>query len=209
MNKLLMMNLQMFAKADETGGGTPDPETEIETEENEGETQLPTNQSELDALINKANQKAIENAKKGLFTKEQVQQMVQDEISKEKEYADLSEDERKQREFEEQKSEFEKQKAEFEYDKLITDVKADLVERGLPTNFAETLAVKGDKEQSLSAVVEFEKAFKQALAEERKNDYKQNIPGSGGGTGGESKSLGAELGKKNKNRNKSIFKKGE
>lgn len=201
-----MMNLQMFAKADETGGTPPDPEVD---ETNEDETELPTSQSELDALINKANQKAIENAKKGLFTKEQVQQMVQDEISKEKEYADLSEDERKKREFEEEKSEFEKQKAEFEYDKLITDVKADLVERGLPTNFAETLAVKGDKEQSLSAVVEFEKAFKQALAEERKNDYKQNIPGSGGGTGSESKSLGAELGKKNKNRNKSIFKKGE
>lgn len=199
-----MMNLQMFAKADETGGETPDPETEVETEENEVETQLPTNQSELDALINKANQKAIENAKKGLFTKEQVQQMVQDEISKEKEYADLSEDEREQREFKEQKSKFEEQKAEFEYEKLLTEVKSDLVDKGLPTSFAEVLAIKGDNEKSFEVVKNFESEWNQALAKQRKEDFKQSTPGVGG-SGSNQTSYGARLGASATESNKKVF----
>lgn len=221
LEELLKMDLQFFAENPE-GGNEPDPKDENprdedpgnenpgdENPEDKGEVELPTTQSELDALINKSNQAAIKNATKDLYTKDEVQAMVRDEINKEKEYSELSDEERRQRELEDERNQFKKEKAEFEYDKLIIDVKSDLVERGLPATFAETLAVEGDKEKSLEAVVEFEKAFKQALAEERKNDFKQDIPGAGGGGGGNSKSLGAKLGEKNRNRNKSIFNKGE
>lgn len=209
LEELLKMDLQYFAEEDEHDEENNKQE-ENDEENDEEEIELPKNQSELDALINKANQKAIRNATKGLLTPEEAQQMVRDEIDKEKEYSELSEEERKQREFEDERKKFEDERKKFEYDKLIIDVKSDLVERGLPATLAEMLAVQGDKEKSLEAVVEFEKTFKQALAEERKKDYQQHVPGSGSGGGNNNgKSLGAKLGEKNKNRNKSIFNKGE
>lgn len=199
-----MMNLQMFAADDGGGNGgeTPDPEVN-ETIEDE-ESLLPKDQSELDALINKSNQKAIENAKKGLFTEEQVQEMVQNEISKQKEYADLSEDEREQREFEEQKSKFEEQRAEFEYEKLLTEVKSDLVDKGLPASFAEVLAIKGDNEKSFEMVKNFESEWNQALAKQRKEDFKQSTPGVGG-NGSNQTSYGARLGASATESNKKVF----
>lgn len=203
MNNLLRMNLQMFAADDGGGNGgeTPDPEVE---ETNEEESSLPKDQSELDALINKSNQKAIENAKKGLFTEEQVQELVQAEMKKQKEYADLSEDEREQREFEEQKSKFEEQKAEFEYDKLLTEVKSDLVDKGLPASFAEVLAIKGDNEKSFEMVKNFESEWNQALAKQRKEDFKQSTPGVGG-NGSNQTSYGARLGANATETNKKVF----
>lgn len=209
---LLKMNLQYFADEgdDNDGDGGDDGDEGDPDDKGDNEFTPPASQSELDALINKSNQAAIKNATKDLLTPEQAQDLVRKEINKEKEYSDLSEDERKEREFEDERNQFQKEKEKFEYDRLIIDVKSDLVERELPATFAETLAVKGDKEKSLEAVVEFEKAFKQALAEERKKDYGQDIPGAGsGGTGSKSKSLGAKLGEKNKGRKKSIFNKGE
>lgn len=190
----LKMNLQYFAEDVE----------EESTEEEETEITLPTNQSELDALINKSNQKAIENAKKGLFTEEQVQEMVQNEISKQKEYADLSEDEREKREFEEEKTAFEEQRIEFEHEKLLTEVKADLVDKGLPASFAEVLAIKGDNEKSFEMVKTFETEWKQALAEQRKEDFKQSPPNVGGSNNTQT-SYGARLGASKKKTTQKIF----
>lgn len=199
-----MMNLQMFAADDGGGeGGTP-PNPEHEGHENNEETSLPKNQSELDALINKANQKAIENARKDLFTEEQVQEMVQAEMKKQKEYADLSEDERELREFEEQKSKFEQQREEFEYEKLLTEVKSDLVDRGLPVSFAEVLAIKGDNEKSFEMVKTFETEWNQALAEQRKDQFKQTTPGIGS-TGNTKTSYGARLGAKASKTSEKVF----
>ena len=197
MNKdKLKMNLQYFAEDSEA-------ETD-EDEKKEEESQLPTNQSELDALINKSNQKAIENAKKGLFTEEQVQEMVQEEMKKQKEYADLSEDERKQRELKEQKTKLEEERAEFEYEKLLTEVKSDLVDKGLPATFAEMLVIKGGNEKSFEMVKAFETEWNQALAKQRKEDFKQSTPGVGG-TGSNQTSYGARLGANATETNKKVF----
>lgn len=209
MNKLLKMNLQMFAADDGGGDGgkEPDPkepENDKPNKSDKEETQLPTNQSELDAVINKSNQKAIENVQKDLYTKDQVQEIVQEEINKQKEYADLSEDERKQREFEDKRSEFEKQKAEFEYNKLVTDVKSDLVDKGLPASFAEVLAIKGDNEKSFEMVKAFETEWNQALAKQRKEDFKQSTPGVGG-NGSKQSSYGARLGANKNKTSEKVF----
>ena len=195
---LLKMNLQYFAEEDDH------EEENQEDKNNEEESQLPTNQSELDALINKANQKAIENAKKDLFTKEDLDKAIQDELKKQKEYADLSEDEREQREFEEQKTKFEEQKAEFEYEKLLTEVKADLVDKGLPASFAEVLSIKGDNEKSFEMVKNFENEWNEALAKQRKEDFKQSSPGVGG-NGSNQTSYGARLGANATESNKKVF----
>ena len=203
MNKLLLMNLQMFAADDGGGNGGENPEPEVD-ETKEDETGLPTSQSELDALINKSNQKAIENAKKSLFTEEQVQELVQAEMKKQKEYAELSEDEREKREFEEQKTKFEEQLAEFEYEKLLTEVKSDLVDKGLPASFAEVLAIKGDNEKSFEMVKNFETEWNQALAKQRKEDFKQSSPGVGA-NGSKQTSYGARLGANATEANKKVF----
>lgn len=206
-NSLMKMKLQMFADG---GEGDEDPDDENpDGDDNPGDTDLsdeglPKTKSELDALINKANQKALDNQRKKLYDDEQLQKAVQAALQKEKDYSKLSEDERKQKEFEEQQEKFKQERAEFEYQKLVTDVKGDLVERGLPTTFAETLAVEGDTEKSLEAVKEFEKAFKEAVAAEVKKSLKQPTPGVGS-NGGTKQSLGERLAKKSTATKGNIF----
>lgn len=198
-----MDKFKIFNADDGGGNGGEIPEPEVD-ETNEEESSLPKDQSELDALINKSNQTAIANAKKGLFTKEDLEQAIQDELKKQKEYADLSEDEKEQREFEEQKSKFEEQRAEFEYEKLLTEVKSDLVDKGLPASFAEVLAIKGDNEKSFEMVKNFESEWNQALAKQRKEDFKQSTPGVGG-NGSNQTSYGARLGASATESNKKVF----
>lgn len=216
----LKMNLQYFAENDnqESGQeakGNQNDNTGNEEDHNEQST-LPQTQAELDAMINKANQKAIRNAKKDLYSKDDLEVKIQEALKKQKEYEELSDDQRKEKEFEDKLKAFETERAEFEKEKLVTQVKSDLIDKGLPTsielddgktfNFAELfVGDKANSEEALAAVTAFETAFNQALAKELKEQIKQSTPGSSFGSTSKRESLGSKLAKNSIN-NQPIFK---
>lgn len=188
------MNLQMFAEGE--GGTNP---TEGEGHDNgtdeTGFTPI-TDQSALDAHTNKAVQTAL--AKKQKQYEADLQAKIDEAIKKQKEYSELSEEDRRNKELEDQKAQFEKEKAEFQYKQLLVDVKNDLVDKGLPTDVADIVAVNGDAEKSLDNVKRLAKVIEDAKAEERKSFIRQSEPGYGS-TGSEAKTnRGAELARKNK-----------
>lgn len=216
----LKMNLQYFAENDnqengQEAKGNQKDNTGNEEDHNEQST-LPQTQAELDALINKANQKAIRNAKKDLYSKDDLEVKIQEALKKQKEYEELSDDQRKEKEFEDKLKAFETERAEFEKEKLVTQVKSDLIDKGLPTsielddgktfNFAELfVGDKANSEEALAAVTAFETAFNQALAKELKEQIKQSTPGSSFGSTSKRESLGSQLAKNSIN-NQPIFK---
>nr|WP_205397287.1 DUF4355 domain-containing protein [Streptococcus lutetiensis] len=136
----------------------------------------PKTQSELDSIINKSNQKALENYKKG--EAQRIQDAIAEALKKEKDYAQLSQEEREQREFEDSKKAFAEEKAKFEHDKLVVQVEKDLVSKGLPVEFAEMFAL-GNAEESLKKVGEFEQVFNKAVAEAVKVSLRQKAPFTG------------------------------
>lgn len=215
---LLKMKLQFFADPD-GGDDNTNPDGNDENHGGDGgsggsEIELPKTQAELDAAINRANQKAIENARKGMFSQEDVQAEIQKALQKEKDYADLSEAERKQKEFDDQVAEFNKKQEEFKKQQLENQIEKDMIRKGLPVlagegndefSFATLFAQSGDSEQALKAVGAYEKAFKEAVAAEVKESLKQPAPGAGGGSGTTSQSYGERVGKRKQKQNGPIF----
>lgn len=216
----LKMNLQYFAENDnqeneQEANSNQEDNTGNEEGHNEQST-LPQTQAELDALINKANQKAIRNAKKDLYSEDDLEVKIQEALKKQKEYEELSDDQRKEKEFEDKRKAFETERAEFEKEKLVTQVKSDLIDKGLPTsielddgktfNFAELfVGDKANSEEALAAVTAFETAFNQALAKELKDQIKQSTPGISIGSTSKRESLGSQLAKNSINK-QPIFK---
>lgn len=177
-------NLQFFAEGGESGGadtGGNDSGLNNETGNNDAhETEPafegPKTQSELDSIINKSNQKALENYKKG--EAQRIQDAIAEALKKEKDYSQLSEEERAKREFEDSKKAFAEEKAKLEHDKLVVQVEKDLVSKGLPAEFAGLFALD-TAENSLKKVGEFETVFNQAVAEAVKVSLRQRTPGVG------------------------------
>lgn len=154
-------NGQQESRQDQGQGSTPTPASDFKA---------PGSQSELDSMINKAVQTALNNRDKG--EQERTAQAVADALQKEKDYANLSAQDRAKKEFED----FEKERAAFEHEKLVVAVEKDLVAKGLPSALAETFAMAGNAEDALKAVTEFETVFNNAVAEEVKKTVRQNAP---------------------------------
>lgn len=201
---LNMRNLQLFADGGDNDA-TSEDSSQHENNGNEAndvpEFKGPQSQSELDSLTNKAVQKALENYRKG--EQERIEQRISEALKKEKDYSQLSEKERAQREFEDSKAAFEQEKAQFEHEKLIVQVEKDLVSKGLPADFAELLAV-GDAEQALEQVSKFEKAFNEAVNAKVKVSLRQPEPKSGS-NGTLQTNYGASLAKKSIKTGEKLF----
>lgn len=187
--ELLKLNLQMFAEGE--GETTGD-------EGNIGENNFTpiTDQSTLDALTNKAVQAAL--AKKQKQYEADLQAKIQEEVNKQKEYSQLSDEDRRNKELEDEKAQFEKEKAEFKYKTLLVEVKNDLADKGLPTDIADIVAVAGDDAKSLDNVKRLAKVIEDARAEERKAAIRQSEPSNGGNGTSTPTNRGAELARKNK-----------
>ncbi|MCY7157511.1 DUF4355 domain-containing protein [Streptococcus gallolyticus subsp. gallolyticus] len=190
-------NLQFFAEGGEAGapegggndGGGIDPTEGNGAEGTNPTFEAPKTQSELDSIINKSNQKTLENYKKG--EAQRIQDAIAEALKKEKDYSQLSEEERAKREFEDSKKAFEAEKSQFEHEKLVVQVQKDLVSKGLPSEFAELFALE-NAENSLKKVGEFEAVFNQAVAEAVKISLRQKTPGIGVG-GVKQSNYGASL----------------
>lgn len=173
MNKqfLLKLNIQYFSEEGATEGA-------LESAPTEPEFKAPSSQSELDSIVNKAVQTALNNQKSK--SDEDFQKRVEAEIKKREDYAKLSETQKRDRDFEERQNKFNEEVAAFKQSQLIMEVKEDLLSKNLPVELAETFAKHGSAEEALKAVTVLERAFQDAVANAVKASARQTTPGASG-----------------------------
>lgn len=173
MNKqfLLKLNIQYFSEEGATEGA-------VESAPTEPEFKAPSSQSELDSIVNKAVQTALNNQKSK--SDEDFQKRVEAEIKKREDYAKLSETQKRDRDFEERQNKFNEEVAAFKQSQLIMEVKEDLLSKSLPVELAETFAKHGSAEEALKAVTVLERAFQDAVANAVKASARQTTPGASG-----------------------------
>ena len=173
MNKqfLLKLNIQYFSEEGATEGA-------VESAPTEPEFKAPSSQSELDSIVNKAVQTALNNQKSK--SEDDFQKRVEVEIKKREDYAKLSETQKRDRDFEERQNKFNEEVAAFKQSQLIMEVKEDLLSKNLPVELAETFAKHGSAEEALKAVTVLERAFQDAVANAVKASARQTTPGASG-----------------------------
>lgn len=168
---LLKLNIQYFSEEGTTEGA-------VESAPTEPEFKAPSSQSELDSIVNKAVQTALNNQKSK--SDEDFQKRVEAEIKKREDYAKLSETQKRDRDFEERQNKFNEEVAAFKQSQLIMEVKEDLLSKNLPVELAETFAKHGSAEEALKAVTVLERAFQDAVANAVKASARQTTPGASG-----------------------------
>nr|DAT17060.1 MAG TPA: Major capsid protein [Caudoviricetes sp.] len=170
-NYLLKLNIQYFSEEGATEGA-------VESAPTEPEFKAPSSQSELDSIVNKAVQTALNNQKSK--SEDDFQKRVEAEIKKREDYAKLSETQKRDRDFEERQNKFNEEVAAFKQSQLIMEVKEDLLSKSLPVELAETFAKHGSAEEALKAVTVLERAFQDAVANAVKASARQTTPGASG-----------------------------
>jgi conserved hypothetical protein len=168
---LLKLNIQYFSEEGATEGA-------VESAPTEPEFKAPSSQSELDSIVNKAVQTALNNQKSK--SEDDFQKRVEAEIKKREDYAKLSETQKRDRDFEERQNKFNEEVAAFKQSQLIMEVKEDLLSKSLPVELAETFAKHGSAEEALKAVTVLERAFQDAVANAVKASARQTTPGASG-----------------------------
>lgn len=188
MNKqfLLKLNIQYFSEEGATEGA-------VESAPTESEFKAPSSQSELDSIVNKAVQTALNNQKSKF--EDDFQKRVEAEIKKREDYAKLSETQKRDRDFEERQNKFNEEVAAFKQSQLIMEVKEDLLSKNLPVELAETFAKHGTAEEALKAVTVLERAFQDAVANAVKASARQTTPGASGTGFGKQMNIGQRLAK--------------
>ena len=170
-NYLLKLNIQFFSDEGTTEGAS-------DTAQTGSEFKAPSSQSELDSIVNKAVQTALNNQKSK--SDEDFQKRLEAEIKKREDYAKLSETQKRDRDFEERQNKFNEEVAAFKQSQLIMEVKEDLLSKKLPVELAETFAKHGSAEEALKAVTVLERAFQEAVANAVKASARQTTPGASG-----------------------------
>lgn len=170
-NYLLKLNIQYFSEEGAAEGA-------VESAPTEQDFKAPASQSELDSIVNKAVQTALNNQKSK--SEDDFQKRVEAEIKKREDYAKLSETQKRDRDFEERQNKFNEEVAAFKQSQLIMEVKEDLLSKNLPVELAETFAKHGSAEEALKAVTVLERAFQDAVANAVKASARQTTPGASG-----------------------------
>lgn len=183
---LLKLNIQYFSEEGATEGA-------VESAPTEPEFKAPSSQSELDSIVNKAVQTALNNQK--TKSEDDFQKRVEAEIKKREDYAKLSETQKRDRDFEERQNKFNEEVAAFKQSQLIMEVKEDLLSKNLPVELAETFAKHGSAEEALKAVTVLERAFQDAVANAVKASARQTTPGASGNGFDKQMNIGQRLAK--------------
>ena len=121
-----------------------------------------------------------------LFTQEEVNNIVEKRLNKEKNkwknevdqakrLAEMSAEERAREEFKMQKAEFERQKAEFERERLLVQTQRELSTKNIPVEFADML-VKDDAEATKAAIDSFASLYNQSVEKGVSNKMKGRPP---------------------------------
>ena len=121
-----------------------------------------------------------------LFTQEEVNNIIEKRLSKEKNkwknevdqakrLAEMSAEERAKEEFKMQKAEFERQRAEFEKERLLIQTQKELSAKNVPIEFAEML-VRDDAESTKEAIDSFANLYAQSVEKGVSNKLKGRPP---------------------------------
>lgn len=107
---------------------------------------------------------------------ERLNEAVKEAIEKERSYAEMSEKEKKEAQFQEREEALAKREAELAKAELQAEVKTDVLEKGLPTELVDILTVSDDKEAILANVNAIKELVDQAITEGIKANARQKAP---------------------------------
>ena len=121
-----------------------------------------------------------------LFTQEEVNNIVENRLNKEKNkwknevdqakrLAEMSAEERAREQFKMEKAEFERQRAEFERERLLVQTQRELSTKNIPVEFADML-VKEDAESTKAAIDTFASLYNQSVEKGVSNKMKGRPP---------------------------------
>lgn len=171
LNDKLNLNLQFFADNDE---GEPGQSNDKKSENNSGQEQETYTRSEVDSQISKAVDSALSKRER---KHQQELEQAREEAKKEAEsYANLTEKEKKDKEFEKREQALAEKEKEFRLREVKADVENDLKDKGLPTSFAESLIHLEDNEQINEVVNAIKEDFDRAVQEQVKEATRQSTP---------------------------------
>lgn len=121
-----------------------------------------------------------------LFTQEEVNNIVEKRLNKEKNkwknevdqakrLAEMSAEDRAREQFKMEKAEFERQRAEFERERLLVQTQRELSTKNIPVEFADML-VKDDAESTKAAIDAFAQLYNQSVEKGVSNKMKGRPP---------------------------------
>ena len=121
-----------------------------------------------------------------LFTQEEVNNIVEKRLNKEKNkwknevdqakrLAEMSAEDRAREQFKIEKAEFERQRAEFERERLLVQTQRELSTKNIPVEFADML-VKDDAESTKAAIDNFAALYNQSVEKGVSNKMKGRPP---------------------------------
>ena len=121
-----------------------------------------------------------------LFTQEEVNNIVEKRLNKEKNkwknevdqakrLAEMSAEDRAREQFKMEKAEFERQRAEFERERLLVQTQRELSTKNIPVEFADML-VKDDAESTKAAIDNFAMLYNQSVEKGVSNKMKGRPP---------------------------------
>ena len=121
-----------------------------------------------------------------LFTQEEVNNIVEKRLKKEKNkwknevdqakrLAEMSAEDRAREQFKMEKAEFERQRAEFERERLLVQTQRELSTKNIPVEFADML-VKDDAESTKAAIDSFASLYNQSVEKGVSNKMKGRPP---------------------------------
>lgn len=127
-----------------------------------------------------------QKAQERLFTQEEVNNIVEKRLNKEKNkwknevdqakrLAEMSAEDRAREQFKIEKAEFERQRAEFERERLLVQTQRELSTKNIPVEFADML-VKEDAESTKAAIDSFASLYNQSVEKGVSNKMKGRPP---------------------------------
>ena len=127
-----------------------------------------------------------QKAQERLFTQEEVNNIVEKRLNKEKNkwknevdqakrLAEMSAEDRAREQFKMEKAEFERQRAEFERERLLVQTQRELSTKNIPVEFADML-VKEDAESTKAAIDTFASLYNQSVEKGVSNKMKGRPP---------------------------------
>ena len=177
----LILPLQFFAEP--AAEPTTDPAAEPATEPAAAEPAASKSfsQSELDAAISRAVE--AHSKKKEKEFQKLLEKAKEDGVVKGKSYADLTEEQRKERDLEERMAALETKEREITTRERRAAITADLAQQELPADLAEILVQEPNDAKVKTAVAAVKKAFDDSVNAKVKASLRQPDPKTGGSAG--------------------------
>lgn len=150
---------------------------EVETTEETTQTPTTYTQAQLDSEADKRAAKAIETAK-AKWQEEQAK-ALEDAKSEGARLAKMSADEKAQELEKQRQAELDKRETELNQRELSTSTKSLLVDKGLPTDFTDSLVSLGDADKIKTAVESIQKTIQETVNKQVETKLQTDSPKNG------------------------------